>query len=65
VEVVFGGVCKHDGQRRVLRFGSESRVMTIELWPAGDLSRWNAQTESDSFVHLSENVLRRFRCQFE
>jgi hypothetical protein len=50
------------GQKRLLQFGPESSWMTIDLRHVGHF--W-APAGSNSFVRLSEKVLRRFRCQFE
>jgi hypothetical protein len=67
VEVVYGGIGKIEGQRRLLQFGRESRVMQIEL--RGPVDIWAVcpyeQVESNAFVDLSKEVLRRFRCPLE
>jgi hypothetical protein len=67
VEVVFGGIGKQKSQLRLLRFGRESSLMTIELRHEWD--SWTANVggdaDSNSFLYLPEKVLRRFRCQFE
>jgi hypothetical protein len=65
VEIVFGGILKDDGQHRLLQFGRESCLMTLELGHLLDFQDIDRDVESDSFVRLSEGVLRRFRCQFE
>jgi hypothetical protein len=67
VEVVFGGIAKRQGQRRLLHFGRESCLITIELWHIEDTSTTtdDCVTQSDSFVHLSERALRRLRPTFE
>jgi hypothetical protein len=66
VEIVQGGIGKQDGQRRLLQFGRESRLVTIELMHCVEpLIPRRGYTESDLFVRLSEEVLRRFRSQFE
>jgi hypothetical protein len=67
VEVVGGGIGKQNGQRRLLQFGRKSSLANIELRRPGDLwhIRQNTDTESDSFLDLSEEILRRFRCHFE
>jgi hypothetical protein len=65
VEVVFGNIGKRDGQHRLLQFSRKSRLMRIEV---GELSHFwdpDANTEGHSFAALSEEVLRRFRCQIE
>jgi hypothetical protein len=66
-EVVFGGIGKQEGQLRLLHFDGESRLMQISLRHPVHVRSINqsADTESDSFVHLPEKVLRRFRFQFE
>jgi hypothetical protein len=65
VEILFGGIGKQAGQRRLLEFGRASNLIKVEL--RRPVNRWvrNADTKSDSFLRLSEGVLRRFRCQFE
>jgi hypothetical protein len=65
-EIVLGGIGKHVEQNRLLQFGRGSCLMTIELRPRVDLSdcEEDRDTESNAFVRLSEEVLRRFRCQF-
>jgi hypothetical protein len=65
VEVVFGGIGKLGGQRRLLQFGRESCLMKLELRHKLDFFGRDTEAKSDSFVRLSKGVLRRFRCQFE
>jgi hypothetical protein len=67
VEVVSGGVGKQERQRRLLHFGRESCLSKIELRHSATFSVTgeDQDTASDSFVNLSEEVLRRFRCEFE
>jgi hypothetical protein len=65
VEIVFGGVLKQKGQQRLLQFGRESSLMRLELGQQLAFLDRETSAESDSFVRLPEEVLRRFRCQFE
>jgi hypothetical protein len=64
-EVVFGNIGKRDGQHRLLQFGRESSLKRIELWHETNFRDRGSDTKVNSFVDLSEEVLRRFRCQFE
>jgi hypothetical protein len=61
VTIVCGAIGKQEGQHRLLRFGRESCVMTIELRDPNSYP----DAASNSFVDVSEDVLRRFRCGFE
>jgi hypothetical protein len=67
VEVVTGAIEQFDCQRRSLVFGRESRLMDIQVgpcpFPRG--SRSFVNTSGSIFICVAENVLRRFRCQFE
>jgi hypothetical protein len=65
VEIVFGNILKSDGRYRLLQFSRRSCLMKIELRALMALYGPNETTELNSFVDLSEEVLRRFRCQFE
>jgi hypothetical protein len=65
VEIIFGRIGKQEGQHRLLHFGRESCLMKLELRHSVHLWDWDSDATSDSFVNLSEEVLRRFRCQFE
>jgi hypothetical protein len=65
VEVVFGGIGKQNNRLRLLQFGRESRLTTIELNHPGDFLCMDPGSKSDSFVRLPEEILRRFRCKFE
>jgi hypothetical protein len=65
VEVVFSNIGRRDGQRRLLQFGRESSLKRIELINLEDFWDEDVSTEGNSFMDLSEEVLRRFRCQFE
>jgi hypothetical protein len=64
VSAVFGTL---EGQSRLLRFGRESRLREIlpnERWAAWRTSFKEGPTKTLS-LHLSEDTLRRFHCQFE
>jgi hypothetical protein len=67
VEIITGGVGRLANQNRVLDFGHESRLGIIRLdqsshrWRNSSLLKGAAAV----FISLSEEVLRRFRCQFE
>jgi hypothetical protein len=67
VEIVFGGIGRRQGQSRRLHFSGQSCPRGLSL--RGPADPWtgdqNSDTESDSFVHLPEGVLWRFRIQFE
>jgi hypothetical protein len=65
VEVVCAPIGKRQGQNRLLQFGPGSCLMKIALISLCDFYGRITPREADSFVHLSENVLRRFRCKFE
>jgi hypothetical protein len=65
VEVVFGGIGKRDGQHRLLQFSRESSLIEIELRHRADLWRNDSNRESDAFLDLSKEIMRRFRCKFE
>jgi hypothetical protein len=65
VEIIFGGIGKQDGQRRLLQFGRASNLIKVELRHLLDVMNRDRDAESDSFLRLSEEVLRRFRSVFE
>jgi hypothetical protein len=64
VETVSGEIEQGDS-RRLLHFGRESCLMNIALKHLDDFWSSNIDTRSLAFVDLPEEVLRRFRCEFE
>jgi hypothetical protein len=67
VETITGLIGKVRGQGRLLQFSHQSRLMTIHLSHIVPRARplRRPQTIDAVFLSLSEELLRKFRCQFE
>jgi hypothetical protein len=72
VEVITGYVGEFDFRNRVLQFGRESRLIKIYLIRYVHVPRLRNSRKASAklsqyatFLHLSEEILRRFRCRLE